>query len=292
MTITWENGASQAYGSSYYDIVYCNTGFVDSCQLSGNDTSCAACTFTDMTANAPTGAPSYLSTTRTTTPSAIQLPTNNLSQEPWPTGASSNYTYPSIDPSINPTINPTIIPTIRIHPSCAPSMGPTDLSPKDQTINATMTLIDIKSPTVFNNTVLLAIIVTIAVLLFVCMISLFFCCHKRLQNEKRRKELEMKQILQRSLSALALKKLESNSSPTGQENKHNEQYDNNIDGHFRARSIDLQRSSSGNYGEGNYNDIYDEDEGDNGNVNLDTEVTFSIDGDRELDNVTGTQFPK
>ena len=108
-------------------------------------------------------------------------------------------------------------------------------------------VIDIISPNVLNNTILLAIIVIIAGLLFICMVSLFFYCHKRLQAQKQQRELEIKEVLQRSLAALALKNLRSTNVPKGEnQSKENEKHghDDINDGvHTKAHSIDLQRSA-------------------------------------------------
>ena len=140
-------------------------------------------------------------------PTFAPTPTRNNA-----TGAST----PSISTAIPAEItteNPTQMSTeiATSHPSAVLIVSSTTHTITQITTTSSI-VINIKSPKVFNKIVLLAIIAIIAVSLCVCMISLFFCCHKRLQAEKQRRELEIKEFLQKSLADLASKEIASNST--------------------------------------------------------------------------------
>ena len=100
----------------------------------------------------------------------------------------------------NPTINPLFVPTTE--PSFVPGRITTNVD--QSTASPTLSPIsDDESKYGMDNTVLLAIIVTIGVLLAVCRISLFVYCHKRSQAEKQHRELEIKKKFQKSIEKLS-----------------------------------------------------------------------------------------
>ena len=132
-------------------------------------------------------------------------------------------------------------------------------------------------------------IITIGVFLLICMISLFFCRDKQLQSKKQKREIEMKQHLQKSLAALSLKKLTSDSVPKQNNNKMKND-DNNIDIRTKGESvsINLQKRSNINALNAHVDKIEqhsNEDEGeiDYLNIDHDTELRYTDDEDADDD---------
>ena len=211
-----------------------------------------------------------------TTPSPTTIPSHGPSGYPThlPTAT------PTMSLGSEPTRLPTEIPTlVGLIPSINPNSQPSTTQNRDN-----------ETPLGVKRQVLLAVIVTRGTCLLICMISLFVYCHKRSKKIKEQREVEMKEILQKSVAALSLKRKTSDRGAIpGQQQNNKVQTDI---GRTKGQSIDLQRTKGGgDINEYNNQDIIQDEGACVGTVgvatDVDTEIMFSDDEGDESGQTTG-----